>query len=504
MVTISRDYTEEAFKMIQMDATTTTFVLFGATGDLAKRKIFPALFNLFLDGKIPPSFSIIGIGREEWSVETFQKHVQESLKVFSRRLTSDAAKFHQFLSYFSYHSFDVTEAEGYKQLLATVRRREKELNLAENRLFYLSVAPELVDMIASNIKTSKLGADQGQERLIIEKPFGHNLKSAQDLYEKLTHIFEEDEIFIIDHYLGKPMVQNIEALEFANPILQALWNKDYIANVQITASETVGVENRADYYDQSGAIRDMVQNHMLQLVMMIGMNLPKQISASEIREEKIKIIESLHPLKKEDITTHIIRGQYDSGEVNGEHVVGYKAEPGVPSSSKTDTFIAARLWIDDLFWTGVPFYIRTGKRMKHKSTRIVIEFKNPLEDLYRNHNEKTVPNLLEIKISPNEGISFQINSKNPLHNGKIEPITVHFSADQNEVPEAYELLLYDALRGDSTFFANWKEVELSWKWVQPVLEAYEKDSLPLYPYVAGTMGPEASDRLLEVDGFKWW
>jgi glucose-6-phosphate 1-dehydrogenase len=327
MVAISRDYTEEAFKMIQMDATTTTFVLFGATGDLAKRKIFPALFNLFLDGKIPHVFSIIGTGREKWSVETFQKHVQASLKVFSRRLTSDATKIHQFLSYFSYHSFDVTEAEGYKQLLATVRRREKELNLAENRLFYLSVAPELVDMIASNIKTSKLGADQGREWVIIEKPFGHNLKSTQDLYEKLTHTFEEDEIFIIDHYLGKPMVQNIEALEFANPILQALWNKDYIANVQITASETVGVENRAGYYDQSGAIRDMVQNHMLQLVMMIGMNLPKQISAREIREEKIKIIESLHPLKKEDITTHIIRGQYDPGEVNGEHVVGYKAEP---------------------------------------------------------------------------------------------------------------------------------------------------------------------------------
>lgn len=481
-----------------------TFVLFGATGDLAKRKIFPALYNLFLDKKLPLPISIIGVGREDLSDTDFQKHVKDSLKAFSRRSIHDDSSLEVFIRAFRYSHVYAIKAEGYKGLLELVKQREEELNIPENRMFYLSVAPELFNVIAFNIKQSGLGSTKGWKRLIIEKPFGHDLKSAQELNDKLSKAFNEEEIFRIDHYLGKPMVQNLEALGFANPVLQALWNNQYIANVQITASETVGVEDRAGYYDNAGAIRDMFQNHMLQMLMMTAMQLPKQISAEEIRNEKRKVIESLRPLKKEDVVNHVIRGQYGPGEIKGKTVVGYTGEPEVAPSSLNDTFVAARLYVDDDFWRGVPFYIRTGKRMTEKSTRIVIEFKNTLKDLYRTQEEETPPNLFVIEINPNESVSLQLNSKNPLNNGKIEPVNIDFSAKQADVPEAYERLIYDAMRGDSTFFAHWKEVELSWKWVQPILEAFEENTIPLQLYPSGSMGPNASHQLLAEEGYKWW
>lgn len=481
-----------------------TFVLFGATGDLAKRKIFPALYNLFLDQKLPLPISIIGVGRGDLSDTDFQNHVEDSLKTFSRRLLHDDLNLEVFIRGFRYSHVDAINAEGYKGLLELVKQREEELNIPENRMFYLSVAPEFFNVIAFNIKESGLGSTKGWKRLIIEKPFGYDLKSAQELNDKLSKAFDEEEIFRIDHYLGKPMVQNLEALGFANPVLQALWNNQYIANVQITASETVGVEERAGYYDQTGAIRDMFQNHMLQMLMMTAMQLPKQIIAEEIRNEKRKVIESLRPLKKEDVVNHVIRGQYGPGEIQGKPVVGYTGEPEVAPSSLNETFVAARLCVDNDFWRGVPFYIRTGKRMTEKSTRIVIEFKNTLKDLYRTQEEETAPNLLVIEINPNESVSLQLNSKNPLNNGKIEPVKVDFSAKQAGVPEAYELLIHDAMRGDSTFFAHWNEVELSWKWVQPILEAFEEDIIPLQLYPSGSMGPDASHQLLVEEGYKWW
>ncbi|MFP3126085.1 glucose-6-phosphate dehydrogenase [Ectobacillus funiculus] len=482
----------------------TTFVLFGATGDLAKRKIYPALYNLFVDQKLPQPVSVIGLGRRELSDTEFQGHVEQSIEMFSRRSVLDYSKMGEFLDAFRYKVLDVTNAEDYRKLLDFVKQREEELNIPENRMFYLSVAPEFFDVIALNIKESGLGSTKGWKRLIIEKPFGCDLTSARDLNAKLSKAFEEEEIYRIDHYLGKPMVQNLETLAFANPVLQALWNNQYIANVQITASETVGVEERARYYDGTGAIRDMVQNHMLQLLMMTAMHLPKQISANDIREEKRKVMESLRPLKKEDVGLHVIRGQYSSGEVQDRPVAGYTDEPGIEDSSQNDTFVAARLWIDNSFWAGVPFYIRTGKRMKEKSTRIVIEFKDSLKELYRNRNVQTEPNLLIIEINPNENVSLQLNSKNPLNDGKMEPVRINFTSEQEGVPEAYERLIFDAIRGDSTFFAHWKEVELSWEWVQPILEAFEGDLIPLHLYQSGSYGPEAAHHLLKDDGFKWW
>ncbi|MET4567611.1 glucose-6-phosphate dehydrogenase [Bacillus subtilis] len=480
-----------------------TFVLFGATGDLAKRKIYPALFNLYLNQKLPDSFLIIGVGIDEMSDVDFQNHVTDSLYTFSRHLINDKSEKQEFVKAFRYCQLDFTNAEGYKKLVKVVQQNEKDQSIEENRMFYLSVAPEFFDVIALNIKESGLGSTKGWKRLMIEKPFGRDLKSAQDLNEKLSKAFEEDEIFRIDHYLGKPMVQNLEALEFANPVLQSLWNNRYIANVQITASETVGVEERASYYEKAGAIRDMVQNHMMQLLMMTAMHQPKQMSTNDIRTVKRKVMDSLRPVQKDTVGIHVVRGQYGPGEIKGKPVVGYLEEPGVNASSTNDTFVAARLWIDSSFWDGVPFYIRTGKRMKEKSTRIVIEFKNPTKNVYTNENQFAEPNLLVIKVSPNEGVSMQLNSKN-LTNGNLEPIIVDFSASTKDIPEAYELLIFDALRGDSTFFAHWDEVELSWKWVQPVLEAFEENALPLHLYQAGSMGPQAASQLLEEDGFKWW
>ncbi|MDR7235423.1 glucose-6-phosphate dehydrogenase [Neobacillus drentensis] len=481
-----------------------TFVLFGATGDLAKRKIFPALYNLYVDQKLPQSISIIGLGRRDLSHSDFQEKVKDSILDFSRRLEHEAANMGEFLDYFRYSTLDVNREEDYQSLLELVRQREKELHLEENRMFYLSVAPEFFETIALNIKNSGLGQTNGWKRLIIEKPFGHDLQSARELNEKLSRAFEEEEIYRIDHYLGKPMVQNLEALSFANPILQSLWNKEHIANVQITASETVGVEKRAGYYDQAGAIRDMVQNHMLQILMMTAMAKPKTINAAEIRHEKRKVMESLRPLKEKEVKNDIVRGQYISGEVNGQKVQSYLEEPGVSPFSNTDTFVAARLWIDHPSWTEVPFYIRTGKRMKEKSTRIVIEFKNKENQKYKNNQMN--PNLLIIEINPNENISLQLNSKNPLNNGKITPIRIDFSNNQISlgVPEAYERLIYDAFNGDSTFFAHWKEVELSWEWVQPILHVFENNLVPLHKYQSGSYGPAASDSLLLDNGFKWW
>lgn len=481
-----------------------SFVLFGATGDLAKRKIFPALYNLYIEKKMPQSISITGLGRGNLTNEDFRSHVKESLYTFSRRKPESDAELTDFLESFQYGQFDATQPEDYKKLLKLVEEREQELGLAQNRMFYLSVAPEFFDVIAFGIKESGLGSVSGWKRLVIEKPFGHDVKSARELNEKLSNAFEEEEIYRIDHYLGKSMVQNLDALEFANPILHTLWNNHHIANVQITASEVVGVEERAGYYDHTGAIRDMFQNHMLQMLMMTAMHLPSTINAHNIREEKRKVMEAVRPLNIDDVKHNVIRGQYSAGELDGKKLPGYLDEPGILETSKNDTFIAARLWIDNPFWKGVPFYIRTGKRMKEKATRIVIEFKNTSKELYDKQKQQVSPNLLIIEISPNENVTFQLNSKNPLKGGQIEPVQMNFLSEQKDVPEAYERLIGDALNGDSTFFAHWKEVELAWEWVQPILDAFRENKVPLHKYPAGSNGPAEAYALLEQSGFTWW
>ncbi|MBB6672762.1 glucose-6-phosphate dehydrogenase [Cohnella nanjingensis] len=466
------------------------FVLFGATGDLAKRKIFPALYNLHLEGKLPERFAVFALGRKPFNDELFRVHVAESLGRFSRKGKENAAAIADFAARIQYHVLDARDPESYIRLKHAVEKRETELGLPGNRLFYLSVAPEHFGPIAMHIRESGLGNEDGRTRLVIEKPFGHDLASARSLNDTLGRAFPSDDIYYIDHYLGKPMVQNLQALIASNPVLKAVLNNHYVANVQITASETVGVEARAGYYDQAGALRDMFQNHMLQLLMMTARH-------SEVYDKR-KIIDSVYPVNKDEAANHIVRGRYAAGEIEGNAVPGYRDEPGVDPQSNTDTYVAARLQLDDPIWRGVPFYIRTGKRLSEKSTRIVFVFKNPLES---HSSEDPVRNYLSINIQPNQSVDFQLN----LHglNGEIQPVPLHFATDAEEVPEAYELLLFDALHGDPTFFAHWDEIELSWKWVQPILEAFEERIVPLHAYPAGSNGPLAADRLLAEQGFAW-
>ncbi|NOV04814.1 glucose-6-phosphate dehydrogenase [Paenibacillus planticolens] len=482
----------------------TTFVLFGATGDLAKRKIYPALYNLFVDQKLPPSFSLIGLGRRELTDESFRANVEQSIDMFSRRKAKNPELMENFLRKFRYSVLNIDRKEDYQKLLRLIEHREEELRLSPNRMFYLSVGPEFFGTIADNIEESGLGSANGWKRLVIEKPFGHDLQSARDLNQKLSKAFAEHEIFRIDHYLGKPMVQKLEALLQSNPVLRAIWANDYIANVQITANETVGVEERAGYYDHTGALRDMFQNHMLQLLMMLTMHLPNKSNSEMVRFKKKMVLENLETLQKQDVSANVIRGQYKAGTIAGKPVVGYTSEPGIASSSLNETFITARMQIDDFFWRGVPIYIRTGKRMQEKSTRIVIEFKEPFKKVSQANDDGQVPNLLVFEISPNERISLQLNTRDPQHSGKFKPIQIDFHDSHEDVPEAYENLIYDAFQGDPTFFAHWDEVELAWSWVHPILEAFQENLVPLHLYAAGTNGPAESDALLAENGHHWW
>jgi len=478
-----------------------TFVLFGATGDLAKRKIYPALYNLFVDGKLPQSFSLFGLGRREWTDESFQANVEQSIQKFSRREAKKDGSLQRFLQAFRYNVLDIGRKEDYAKLLERIEQREEALGAPPNRLFYLSVGPEFFETIATNIRETGLESDQGWKRLVIEKPFGHNLQSARELNRKLSQAFAEEEIFRIDHYLGKPMVQKMGALQQTNPAIQALWTNRYIANVQITASETVGVEERAGYYDHVGAVRDMFQNHMLQLLMMAAIHLPHESSSEQVRFKKKNAMKAVVPLQKQDVKVSVVRGQYAEGNIDGKPAAGYLSEPGIAPDSKNDTFIAAKLEIDDIYWRGVPFYIRTGKRMKEKSTRIVVEFKEPLQQPLLPRGDRSSPNLLVFEIGPKEGITLHLNSKD---NGEYKPLQVDLYDGQGDVPEAYENLIHDALRGDATFFAHWDEVELSWQWVQPILDAFEEDLVPLRNYAAGSYGPAKSGELLARDGYRWW
>lgn len=476
-----------------------SFTLFGATGDLAKRKIYPALFNLYMDKKLPSTFSIIGVGKEAFTEEEFQSMVIESLYEFSRHSINDKAQKIAFVQSLSYISLDLTKESSYLRLLDYVKQIETEKGINENRIFYLSVPPAFFEVITTNIKNSGLGETKGWKRVIIEKPFGHDLVSATHLNNMLKQAFSEDEIFRMDHYLGKPMVQNLETLISANPVLQSIWSNQLIANVQITASETVGVGGRAAYYEQAGAIRDMVQNHMLQLVLMSALRMSKKDSVASLRKEKIKLMEAIESINPEK---DIIRGQYDHSKTeNSLYTKGYLEESGVNPLSTTDTFVVARLFINSPSWKGVPFFIRTGKRLAKKETKIVVEFKNTMNDTRMNEEES--PNLFIITIQPNEGVSLRINSKDPI-TGEIEPINVQFSSSDREIPEAYEYLLADAIKGNADFFTHWDELELAWKWINPVLESFRNNQVPLHLYKSGSNGPEASNQLLKDDGFHWW
>lgn len=482
-----------------------SLILFGATGDLAKRKLYPAIYSLFREGQLAKNFAVIGVGRRQLSKSEFYAHIKNALELFSDYNVDE--EFNEFVSHFQYLSVDIHNTMEYQELLNLTLSLEEGYNIAGNRLFYLAIAPELFEPVSFNLKKTGLLDNKGWKRLVIEKPFGKDYHSAQDLNHKITQVFNEEEIYRIDHYLGKEMVQNIEVIRFANAFFEPVWNNRYISNIQLTSSETVGVEARGDYYDQVGALRDMVQNHMLQMVTMMAMEPPSRLKAEAIRDEKVKVLRSIRRFESaEEIHQNIVRGQYNSGEIQGQSVSGYREEENVSPKSNTETFVAAKIMIDNFRWSGVPFYIRTGKRLPQKATEIIVEFKN-LPNLYFNKQKTLEPNLLVIRIHPEEGIHLKLNAKNPGTDGTILPISMDFchkNTVEGRTPEAYERLIKDALEGDSTFFTRWDEVSIAWKVVDPIIKEWSNSDFALHHYRAGEWGPLEAKQLLERDGFKWW
>lgn len=483
-------------------------VLFGATGDLSKRKLFPALYSLYKNGQLPDRFTIVGVGRRDKNDDEFRNDFRASVEEFSRYGGLDSAVWNELAPRIHYFAMDVGDTAGYVRLKSRLDDYDQAYGIPGNRMFYLAMAPEFFGTVSLNLRASGMKNDEGWNRLVIEKPFGHDYESAQKLNDQIREAFKEEEIYRIDHYLGKEMVQNIEVVRFANSLFEPIWNSRHIANIQITSSETVGVEERGGYYDKAGALRDMVQNHMLQMVMMMAMEPPSRLKTEAIRDEKVKVLRSIQRFSTEEIRQNVVRGQYIAGQMNGSPVPGYREETHVPADSNTETFVAAKMYVDNFRWAGVPFYIRTGKRMAAKSTEIVVQFKDMPKNLYFEKYGTLGPNLLVIRVHPVEGMYLKLNMKKQGTEGGVMPFAMEYHQQGGvnvNSPEAYERLLYDVIEGDSTFFTRWDEVSLAWKLVDPIEQIWrEEGEKSVAFYEAGTWGPKESRDLLARDGHQWW
>src|SRR5438874_9066151 len=482
-------------------------VIFGATGDLTMRKLIPALYNIAADGELPPGVAVIGFARRKKTDEEFRKEQEESTRKFSRQPVRDEI-WNGFGQSLSYHPSEFHDAAGYKSLAERLDKIDRERGTGGNRLFYLAVAPDQFEPILKNLKDAGLNkAREGSwARVIVEKPFGTNLASARELNEIVRNAFAENQTYRIDHFLGKETAQNILVLRFANAIFEPIWNGRYVDHIQITAAETLGVEGRAGYYEHAGALRDMVQNHLLQLLCLVAMEPPTDLGADSIRDEKVKVIRSLRHLSRNEVAANVVRGQYTEGAIHGDPVVGYRQEQNVKPDSHTETFVALRLYIDNWRWADVPIYMRVGKRLPKSATEISVHFKKAPPVLF--NKELCDQNVLVIRIQPDEGISLRIHAKVPGASFRIEPVKMDFhygTSFGKASPEAYERLLLDAMSGDATLFARRDEVEEAWAFIDPIEDAWhaKKDAPGLFFYPAGSWGPEEADDLLAQDGRAW-
>ncbi len=478
------------------------FTIFGASGDLAKRKLYPSLFRLYKAGHLAENFAVIGTARRPWTKEYFEEVVIESLG----DLPNNLRQAHEFASHFYYQSHDVNDTEHYIALRNLQEELGEKYGTDHNKVFFLSMAPEFFGTIAKHLKSENIVDGKGFERLIIEKPFGTSLPTAEKLNEELTQTFNEDQIYRIDHYLGKQMVQNIFAVRFANTIFEKLWNRDYIDNVQINFVESIGVEDRGGYYDTSGALKDMVQNHTLQVLSILAMDKPASFNEEDVRAEKIKVFQSLKQQSDEEIKKNFIRGQYAAGTIDGHDYVSYLDEPNIAENSQTDTFASGVFFVDTDRFRDVPFFFRTGKRLTEKGTRISITFKKESGFFNPQVDKEIEPNVLTIYIQPTEGFSLTINGKEVGSDFQLAPTKMNFRHDAEALgnsPEAYEKLFFDVLNGDSTNFSHWEEVKASWTLIDKVVALWQDDQVPLHTYPAGTMGPQAAFDLLESYGTKW-
>ena len=483
-----------------------SLVIFGATGDLTHRKLVPALYNLAADGELPPAVTVIGFARREKSDDDFRGEMEETTRKFSRQPVRDEI-WKTFAQSLFYVQSDFGDENGYRKLAERLKQMDKERGTRGNRLFYFAVGPDQFEPILENLK--KAGLNQPAEgcwaRVIVEKPFGTDLASARELNRLVHASFAEDQTYRIDHFLGKETAQNILVLRFANAIFEPLWNTRYIDHVQITAAETLGVETRGGYYETAGALRDMVQNHLLQLLCLVAMEAPTDLHANSIRDEKVKVVRSLRRMS--DVGARVIRAQYAAGAINGKSVPGYREEEKVNPESIVETFVALRLQIDDWRWADVPIYMRVGKRLPKSATEISVHFKKAPAVLFNKETITLDQNVLVIRIQPDEGISLRMQAKVPGTSLRIEPVKMDFhygTSFGKASPEAYERLLLDAMSGDATLFARRDEVEEAWAFIDPIEEAWSgKSAPPLYFYPAGSWGPDEAEELLARDGRSW-
>lgn len=476
-------------------------VIFGASGDLTKRKLVPAVYNLHQQDLLGHPFAILGVSRTEMSDETFRDKMKEFLPADK--------PMDDFLSHLHYESIQTTDPNDYHKLKQRIDKLRKKFGAPGNLIFYLSTPPSMYSVIPEYLASVGLNNENdGFKRIIIEKPFGINFNSAKLLNKDLLKHFDESQLYRIDHYLGKETVQNLMVLRFANSLWEPLWNHKYIDHIQITSAEKLGVEKRGGYYDDSGAMRDMLQNHLLQLVGLVAMEPPTVIEANAIRNEMLKVFQSIRPLNKTTVAQNVVRGQYTASSIGGENVVAYRDEEGVNDHSRTETFVAMKLHIDNWRWSGIPFYIRTGKKLPTRATEIVINFRPTPHHLFDTlANNLSMPNQLIIRIQPDEGILLKMGLKEPGAGFNVKTVNMKFhysDLSDSYVPTAYERLLLDCIQGDATLYARGDNVEKAWEIVQPVLDEWENNpDFPLHGYPAGTWGPHESEKLISNEANGW-
>jgi glucose-6-phosphate 1-dehydrogenase len=485
-------------------------VVFGASGDLAHRKLIPSIFNIFAQDLLDEKFYLLGCGRKKLTDEDFRETAQQAIR--ESHSGASVKDLNAFTEKLYYIEGDYDDAAFYESIKARLVRLDKKHKIDGCHIFYLAVPPFLYSPIVEHLGLSALSCirepdSKQRARLIVEKPFGRDLQSAVELNNKIRRCFNESQIYRIDHYLGKESVQNILMFRFANAIFEPVWNRDYIDHIQITIAESMGIEHRGSYYDKAGALRDIFQNHMLQMLALVAMEPPASFGADCIRDEKVKLLRSIRPFDLSELDSLIVRGQYGPGLINGKQVVGYRAEPGIDPQSKTETFVAAKLFMDNWRWKGVPFYLRAGKRLANKDTEIAITFKQVPHSMFISAGLEDRPaNVLVLQIQPEEGISLSFQAKRPGSKICMSTLNMNFnyrSIFLVDMPEAYQRLLLDCMVGDQTLFTRFDSVEIAWQLLMPVLQAWQNDDSAPYEYPAGSESFPHADRLIESDGRKW-
>lgn len=478
-----------------------SIVIFGASGDLTYRKLIPALYHLYENGQLPESFAILGVSRTEYSDDSYREKLRKSLTEMEDTKPEVLDKF---MNHLHYQAINTSDTDDYEKLATRLAQIKDEYGFEQNNhLFYLATPPSLYSVIPASLAAHGLNSEEdGWKRLIVEKPFGYDLASARELDVKIHDHFKEHQIYRIDHYLGKETVQNLLVFRFSNTMFEPLWNRNYIEYVEITGAEFLGVEERGGYYDGSGAVRDMFQNHLLQVLALVAIESPPRINADSIRDEVVKVMRSLKPLDENDLKNNLVLGQYTESDVRGQHLPSYRDEPGVADDSRTETYIGLKAFINNSRWNGVPFYVRTGKRLPTRVTEVVLHFKPTPHPVF---GQDAPENKLIIRIQPDEGIQMSFGLKQPgagFHSKEVKMDFHYKNLQEAQMLTAYERLLLDALKGDATLFARSDAVEACWEYVQPILD-YKNDPQALFGYACGTWGPKESHDLLTKDGREW-